>query len=240
VAVLYDKIVRQAALRINAITGAIATTLETNYSADPVTAFQSTIFPQTAIYDAVITTEGRLATAIAETSDHPFRNYISSQTATLASGDSIPSVDVSSNPIIGVYGKITDADDPLGVCTEQPTEVVRRWNTLSTYLKQELYYYALDGVGILHTRPDGVVIQVCVYNATTQRTSLLANGNIILADGLEEAYVNGTVSALIRDDEFMGQASVYRGYFNDTLQSISGSMPSAALTGPMPVPTIST
>ncbi len=241
-AVPYNNVVRQAALRINAITGAVAATLETNYIANPVASFQSAIFPKTAIYDAVITTEEKLATAIADTGDHPYRSYLLSETATLATGDDMPATDASGVPIIGIYGSVMDAVDESYICTEQPTEVVRRWKSLSSYLKIGVYYYAMDGNGITHTRADGVKVQVCVYSASVQRTSLAANGNILLADALEEAYVAGTVASLVRDDEFTGQAAVYRNYFNETINSIRGgltSVPSVALSGPSQIPAVS-
>lgn len=239
----YNNVVRQAALRINAITGAIASTLETNYIVNPVASFQSAVFPKTSIYDAVITAEEKLAQAIADTGDHPYRSYILSETATLATGDDMPSTDASGVPIIGIYGSVIDAVDESYVCTEQPTEVVRRWKALSSYLKMQVYYYAMDGNGITHTRATGVKIQVCVYSASTQRTSLAANGNIILPDALEEAYVAGAIASLVRDDEFMGQAAVYRQYFNDTISTIRGgltSVPSVATSGPTQVPAVST
>ncbi len=59
---------------------------------------------------------------------------------------------------------------------------------------------------------------------------------MLLPDSLADALVCGAVSELVRDDEFMGQASVYRAYYNEVDQAIrSGlkSIPAKAETGPL-------
>lgn len=229
----YSKVIAECGLRINAVPGTLAASLETNYVAGTVN--NSAIFPPTAIKDAVITTEEKLATAIADTGGHPYRAYIQSQTDTLASGDNMPSLDENSKPIIGIYGAVLDSDNPVLVCTEQPTEVIRRWEALRTYFKMPFYYYSMSGDSVIHTRPNGVVVQVCMYSASDQRTSLTASGNIKLPDALEEAYVWGALSTLMRDDEFLPQAQVYRQLFSDTLQAIRGgltSVPNVTIAGP--------
>jgi hypothetical protein len=228
----YAKIIAEVGVRINAVPGAIPSDLETNYVAGVVN--NSSVFPPTAIGDAVITAEEKLATAIADTGGHPLRSYLQSVTDTLASGDDMPSVDASGVPIIGIYGAVYAASNPALICTEQPTEVIRRWQALSSYYKTPFYYFSRDGNGIIHTVPGGVKVQVCVYDANTQRGELAA-GDILLADALEEAYVWGAVSTLVRDDEFMPQAAAYRGMFNDTLQAIRQgltSIPSVTIAGP--------
>jgi hypothetical protein len=217
----YDYIVRQIALRVNAITGAVAPTLETNYSAAPVTAYQSSIFPKTSIYDAVRIAEGKMATTIANSGNNTLRAYLLSQTDPLSSGDAMPSVDENSVKIIGQYGSVLDGDDPTIICTAAPPQEIRRRLNTSSYWKIPAYLFSYDGNGIIHTRTT-VIVQVCVYNGETQKTAIAANGAILLADSLEEGYVNGGLAELLRDDEFMAQAAVFRGYFNETLAGIQG------------------
>jgi hypothetical protein len=238
VALTYNYILRQSGLRINAITGAVAATLQTDYIVSPLTTteFQSTIFPFTAIQDAIRITEGKLATVIAYSGNDTLRSYISSLTAVLASGDSMPSVNASGAKMIGQYGSVLDADDPTIVCTAAPPQEIRRWNATASYWVIPFYKYSIDGNGITHTRPNGVVVQLCTYDGDAQRAAIEADDPILLADSLEDAYVAGTVSELIRDDEFEGQAAVYRAYFNDTLGQIkSGYTSTSQVAMPSPV-----
>jgi hypothetical protein len=236
-ALTYDYIIRQAALRVNAITGAIASTLETNYTAAPVTAYQSTIFPKTSIYDAVRIAEGKLATTIAFSGNDSFRAAISSATSALASGAAMPVTDANGVKIIGQYGDVLDGVDPTIVCSAaSPQEIRRRLNT-SSYWVVPAYLYSYVGRNIIHTRTT-VIVQVCVYDGSARATAIAANGNVLLADSLEEAYVNGTVSELLRDDEFASQSQIYRGYFERTLAEIRGGYSNTSQVS-MPGPVLS-
>ncbi len=233
---VYNDIVRQVGLRINAITGSLPATLESNYATVPVTTFQSTIFSQTAIYDAVRLAEERMAQVIAETGNETLRTPLLSVTDTLMNGDSMPSDDTNGVNIIGQYGSVLDAGDPTIACTAASIQEIRRYWRTQTYWKLSFYLFNMDGNGIFHTRPDGVVVQVCVYDGAAQQTAITNNSAILLADSLEEGYVNGALAELMRDDEFVQQASIYRGYFSETLQAIRGgytSVQSVATPGPV-------
>jgi len=232
----YNTILRQVGLRINAIIGAVASTLETNYTVSPLTTsqFQSTIFPLTSIKDAIINSEEKLVQAISNTGGHPYRAFILSETAALSSGDVMPSTDASGVEIVGIYGSVLDGSDTSIVLTAAPTQEIRRRLNTSSYWKIPVYLYSFDGNGIIHTRTT-VKVQVCVYSASTQR-SAFTSGNILLPDALEEAYVCGAVSELMRDDEFLSQAGSYSAYFANTLQSITSgltSVPQVSMPGPV-------
>src|SRR3954465_7795670 len=104
----YQKVLAEVGLRINAIYGPISTTLETNYAKATQSAsdYVSAIFPKTSIQDAIINAEENLVAAVSTTGGHPYRAYISSYTAALASGAVVPSTDASSVPVVGVYGSV--------------------------------------------------------------------------------------------------------------------------------------
>ncbi len=216
----YRTIVAAVGTRVNALVGATATALQASYVTTPLVSgtFQSTIFPFTDIQESVLWAEGRLAQAIADTPNHPLRTPISSTTAALASSVQLPFVGVNGEPIIGAWGAVVDGSS-LKVCSDMPLDEVRRAVRMgSTNLPCPLYWFNINGARIEHTRTT-VKVECCVYSRTVQ-AALLAAGNILLSDALEQAYVAGAVSYLVRDDEFMGQAAMYRRYFEETLNSI--------------------
>ena len=113
----YHDLWAMTTLRINALVGTDAAALETTYTTRPLTDinFDSTIFPPSAIRDALLNTEGTLADAIASTGDHPFRAYLISTTGPLANMASLPMDDTNGLDIIGIYGSVYDASDGI-VC----------------------------------------------------------------------------------------------------------------------------
>ena len=241
VSVSYQTILRQAALRINALVGTSAITLEATYATVPLTStnFQSTIFSFSALIDQETASIARFANAIAETGNHPWRAYLVSLTGTLASGDLMPSVDVNSDPIIGIYGSVLDAVDQTIICTEYPEQVIRRRLNNPTPWTIPVYGFKMSGDGITHTRPNGVVVQVCVFNWNTVRAAVVANGNLFLPDSLVNPIVYDMVGALVRDDEFMAQAQVYRNYADAAEAAIRQGLTSvgeATIPGPTLVP----
>lgn len=234
----YTVIARQAALRINAITGALSATIESNYTTSPLTITQvvSPIFPLSAINDAVLDTEAALAKAIGETANSSLRQYLAGQTSSLANYASIPSTSSASKPIIGVWDAVIDASDSK-VCSLMPLdEVRRRAANANTQFVVEVYWFNLIGRQIVHTRTN-VIIKCCVYSRSDQATILAANGNILLADELVSVYVDGAVSRLVRDDEFMAQAQVYSARYDRVEAAIRGGS-TTAVPEVMEVPSV--
>lgn len=231
----YNVVLRQIGIRINALTGATAATLETAYTTSPLTTsqFQSTIFSFTSVKDAVLTAEEALANAIAETGDHPLRQYIASTTADVADKATLPSTSTGSKPIIGIWGAVVDSSTSV-VCSQMPLDMIRRRvaNSGSVYVCP-VYWYSITGGRIEHTRTN-VKVECCIYSRSDQSTSFDANGNILLADSLEHAYVCGALSLLMRDDEFSEQAGKYRAYFDDTLNAIRKGL--SVAEGAVPTP----
>lgn len=235
--VSWNTILRESVLRVNGLTGPLAASLETAYTTVPLTTTQmrSADFSFSFYKDTCLAVEGKLANAIANVGNHPWRAYLTGVTSSLAHKASLPSLSSASKPIIGIFGSVYDASDGT-VCTENSLErITRRTRNAGSRLKSAVYWYKMDGQRIYHTRTN-VVIDVCVYDRSTQLTSIgTLTNNILLPDVLEEAYVCGMVSYMVRDDAFVAQSQIYRQYFNDTLAGISQgltSVPSKVQPGP--------
>lgn len=215
---------RNVAVRINALTGATQPAeLEAAYTIDPLTAgdvLGSAVFNFSAIRDAVLLSEQKLAQTIAETADHAWRAKLISQTNTLASGATLPSEDENGLSIIGLYGSVFDSTDNRTLF-EQPAEVIERRLATPALWKIPVYHYAMRGDSITHTRTL-VRIEVCVWDYLNQQTAIEANDDMLLPDVLEEAVICGAISMLVRDDEWLAQGSQYVAYFNETLAAIRG------------------
>lgn len=239
--VTYHDLLAAVALRVNALDGTDSADLQVTYSTRPLIdeLFQSSIFPMNAIRDTILNAEQRLAVAIADTGNHPWRSVLGgpSETAPLANGDNMPAVDVNGKSIIGIYGNVLDGDNPLLVCTEpdsQPLEVIRRYTLLPSLYLIPLYNYTMDGNGIFHTRTT-VTVQVCVYDYADQVAAFNADNTMLLPDALAPALIAGGVAGLVRDDEFMQQAQLYAQIFSSEEQIIRNGLTSVgqvALPGP--------
>jgi hypothetical protein len=218
----YNYILRQSALAVNALTGTTAVQLQSSYSTTPLTSanFKSADFPLSNFLDRIRVVEGRLAQAIAQVPDFEWRSYLKAQTSNVADNAELPTVSSANDPIIGVLGAIRDSSNQTEFREKPLYRVLARIRSASAFVSP-VYYYAIDGNRLRHTRTN-VVIDVCVYNAATAVTRIATlTNNIILPDVLEDAYVSGVVSMMVRDDAFEKQAALYRGYYMDVLQNIS-------------------
>lgn len=222
-AIAYTKLIRQVALRINAIVGVQAAALATSYGTSPLTSTQvaSADFPLLAIQDAVINSVGKLVRAYASVDGHPFRNFNLSQTSSIANDGVIPSANSAGRAIVGVYGAVRDATTG-DVLTEQPVQLINNLRSnQDSFLKGDYFYYKIVGNRIRHTRTN-VVMDVCTFDRGAEETAITANGNAPIPDALEDAAVAGAVSMLVRDDEFAAQAVAYANYFNNVIAEIKG------------------
>ncbi len=174
----YHDICAAVALRINALDGTDAVALQTTYSSRPLTdeMFVSSIFPFNAIRDAILNAEQKLATAIGFSADRSLRAYLASVTGTLANGAQLPSLDASSNPIVGNFGAVRDATAARKL-TRKPVAWVENYLSAPGIYLVPLYHYALDSGSILHTRTT-VTMECCVYNAQTQTDAFDADEDI--------------------------------------------------------------
>lgn len=229
----WNTVIRQAAVKINALGTAAATpaataaSLQTVYATVPLTVvnFASSIFSFGAIKDACINAESGLVNAIANSANHPWREVLTSQTSALAYGDSIPSTDSGgTNQIIGMRGSVIDSDSGEP-CTENQLEQIRDRvvNPNSMWLTT-VYWYAINDARIYHTL-DSVVIDVCTYTRPSS-DALSLTANVTLPDVLAPAYVDGALMELVRDDEFMAQGEKFGGIYNAWLGAIQQGLTS--------------
>jgi hypothetical protein len=226
----YTILVRNVAVRINALTGATQPAeLETAYTITPLTAGdvqESSIFPFSAIQDAVLLAEQKLAQTIAETKDHAWRAVLISQTDELANNATLPAQDENGLSIIGVYGDVFDSTNER-VLSEQPVEVIQRRLNTPALWKIPVYHFAMTGDSIVHTRTN-VRIEVCVWDYLNQEAAIQANDDMLLPDVLEEAIICGAITMLVRDDEWLAQGSQYATYFTESLAAIKAGQTVAA------------
>lgn len=229
--VSYATILRQAALRVNALVGTTAAALEATYAASLTSSsFDSADFPFTAFKDTCLLVEEKLANVVAnlrikEVSPtgvvtyryHEWRPSLTSQTADIAHKALIPSTDASSNKIIGVYGSVFDSSDGTAL-EEMPLQDIRiAVRNAGSWVLVPVYGFQIVGSRMHHTRTN-VKADVCTFNRTTRQTAIdTLTNSILLPDAAEEAYVCGITSMLVRDDAFTAQAQIYRNYFNETL-----------------------
>lgn len=233
--VTWQRVLAETGVRINALTGATAALLETAYTTSPLTTtqFQSTIFNFASVVDAVLNAEEKLAWAIADTGDHPWRQYLASTTADLADKATMPSSSTGSKPIVGIWGAVVDSTSSI-VCSQMPLDMIRRRvANAGSYYVCPVYWYSITGGRIEHTRTN-VKVECCIYSRSDSATTLASNGNITLPDALMHAYVCGALSLLMRDDEFVAQAGQYDTYFNSAIDSIRKGLTSIA--GAVPTP----
>lgn len=218
-ALQYHDILASAAIRISALIGTQMAALETTFLVRPLTSanFQSTVFTFTAIKYSLRMAEEKLARAIANSTD-PMRDYLASTTAALSNQAALPSLDINSKQIIGTWGDVHDASDGKP-CRLNKLENIQRIidNAGSRYLISE-YFYNRTRQRIYHTRTS-VKIDCCFYDGAAQTAAIDNNSAVLLPFVTEEAYVNGTVAMLVRDDEFMAQSARYRENFQNTLES---------------------
>lgn len=227
----YHNVLAEVGLRINAIEGATAPTLNTNYTTRPLTTTQwrSARFPFASAKDAILNAEGLLGQAVADTNHHPWRKYLLATSSNLASGDNLPTT-ISGKNVIGVVGDVRDSSSARRLTEATYQEILRKSNAFFT---RAVYFYTVTASRkIYHTRTN-VVVDLCTYLRTTQATAYDSNGSYLFPDLAEPLYVAGALMLLTRDGRFEGQAATYGAYFQSALQAISQGLTSFA---PLPEP----
>ncbi len=217
----YHDLLAAVAIAINALAGTDPVELQVTYSTRPLTdeLFDSSIYPLNAIRDRIIEIEGRLAQQVGKSTDRVLRSYIGSRTVPLTSGSELPTLDENGVAIIGNFGACIDAVNPLVTCTSQPLPVVRRRNLAPSLWLLQGAMFALDGTHIFHSQ-SGVILECCVYDASTQTAAFNANETILFPDTMAVDYVSGSLALLVRDDEWLQQATQYAQYYLATLNAL--------------------
>ena len=240
----YHDIVAAVAMRINALANdTLPDELQTAYATRPLTSanFGSSIFPFDDIKGAVKKAVATFKLAIANKGDHPWRNSpgLASVTEFVNNGADLPGQDESGLSIIGVWGTVFDSVDNIPLI-EAPLEQITRINSTITNLPSVYLIrpakFKIDDQKLWHTRAnDHVKVKCCVYDALNEQDAIDANDDMTLPDALEPAVMSAAIGLLVRDDEFMGQASMYAQYAATWLDAIGSglmSVVSKAIPGP--------
>jgi hypothetical protein len=220
----WEKLFRQVALKANLLKASVAADLETAYTQVAIGAAEmqdrGVQFPKTAVDDALLAAGDKVARRIAANPASRYRRDLADVTANITSGDVIPSVGASGDPIIGKIGVVKDGTD--GKALEWVTR-----QQIHTYLKitlkQSLYFYHDDGIRLWHTRPTtNVKADVVVWSKATQRARLEANprGACPFSEDLHEALVSGALSVLFRSSNNTEQADLWKARFDQSLEEI--------------------
>jgi hypothetical protein len=222
-ALVYNNIIRQAALRVNGFTtGTTPVLLQNAYVVSPLTTTQlaSPDFPLAAYQDTALLVEEKLATRIANNKQSPLRTFFTTQTSSISNKSQIPSTDASNSPIIGAFGDVFDSTDSLPLEEMSLQDIIIKTRNANSWQKCEVYGYNIVGSRLYHTRSNAK-IDVCTYNRTVQGTAIatLTNSSF-LPDALEWAFVCGMVALLVRDGAFESQAALYANYFNQILDEL--------------------
>lgn len=215
----YHDLLAAVALRVNALDATTPVQMQVAYETRPLTneMFDSSIVPMNAIRDAIIQTEGKMAQTVALSGNRTLRAYLRALSTAQASGLPLP-IAATSKPVIGNLGAVLDASDGT-VCTPQPVAVVRNRLLAPLLYLAPAYYFALDGATLLHTRTT-VQLECCVYDGVDRTAAFDANEVILFPDSLAEVYISGAIALLVRDDEFLAQATQYGGYFTTFLATL--------------------
>lgn len=217
--VTYQNLLHDVALRVSALAGSNVTQINASYDTAVLTAanFKSADWPFNSFRDAILMAMGEFAWAIADTSGHPWRQYLRSQTGLLNTRVPLPVLSDANREIIGVFGTVFDSVDGIPLI-EQPVDVVRRivreaWRTYP------LYFYAFSGMRIEHTR-GFVRIECCHYSRTVELANFNAGLQIPLPDPAQAGVMARAVSILTKDGAWESQARIYRDYSEEALKAI--------------------
>jgi len=161
----------------------------------------------------MLNSQGKIITAVAYQGDHPYRAYLTSQTAALTYGLVIPSTDSSGNKIIGVYGAVRDNADGNIMIEGNLSQIRARVSNPGTMFLVDTSLYAIDDRRIYHTTTS-VVIDVVTYTRPSA-DSLTLTSTILLPDDAVPAIVHGALEECIRDDEFVAQAQRFGSIFEE-------------------------
>lgn len=216
----YQDILVQTAIRSNAVKGGTEAVRITNLAVDPLTTTQigSADFPFPVIQKSVLSAVARILRAYPK--NHPFRDFITSQTAALTSGSAVPSVNSTSKAVIGPPGAVRDGTVSL---TRQPKQMIDSINRslANGNLKGPFYYYEILDGRIFHTRTT-VTIDVITFDQPTEQAVMgTASGNSPLPDACIDLAWNAALVYLFTDDAYISQASACNQYVNNELAALA-------------------
>lgn len=167
--VTYRQIERMVHQQLANVVGGTVTDVETNYAAaSSVTNRLNPDFAYTPVQDAIFETVADIIRVIASNpAYHEWRDFTTT-VSSLGYGANIPQLNsLGTAQLIGVIGLVADASN-AEPCALLPLDRVRDFHKYSStvYSSLDVYWYALDGQKIYHTRTN-VTVYMCTYTRTT-------------------------------------------------------------------------
>ncbi|SRR6266404_5979260 len=203
-------ILRQCFARIGAYQGQAAAVEASYLLTDPATNAKSASFTKSVLLDGLVTVEQEIAIAVASNREHPWRAVLHDTTDALASGVTIPKVGLgtATAKIIGEYGEVKDSASPFRALTADLTVAeIRALNqNIGTMFSMDYFSYAYELPRILHTRPAGAKIDVCVYDYDVRKIAIFAYEELLFTEA-EGAYFSGLMSLLMNTDALLTELS---------------------------------
>jgi len=218
----YSTVVKEVALRVNALTGSTVAQAETNYASVTmtVTELDNPRYPPAALKDAVLDTEAMIAHAIANTKDHLWREYMRELSAFIGITDPLPTTGASGGTYIGALNEPFATTGGRRLEPADYEDIVAYLNDPTLYATNP-YIYCIRGGQMFHTLGlNSVKFWGYTYSRSARATALAANGAILFPDVAVPLYWTGAVSLLTRDGEYGGQATLYRQYFERALEAL--------------------
>lgn len=216
-AIAYNIIRREVALRSAQIEGTDQATLETAYAGAWAGSLDGAEIPISSIKEQILNIESELAHIIASDVSHPYRTYIFGQSSTLANLADTPTLDENSDPFIGMFDACVDGStgQPL---TVQPTQTLLDYQD-AFFDNVELYNYCIVGNTIQHSRSTAI-LQGCVWNRTTQDTAYDDDGDSPLPPILANTWIAGVMANLgqVGWTDGAGVTGMYSGLYQQGVQ----------------------
>lgn len=221
--VSYNTILREVAVTVNALTGALPPALQTSYATVPLTSanFQSSIFPFGFLKDKILNAQENLFMPLASTATNPLRPFIESQTDALTYGAQI-TVNAAGLPVVGAYGAVRDAESSRVLTLNEIEDIQLRVENPNSMFRVQVYQYAIVGDRVFPTTEE-VIVDVCAYERP-ESDSLDLTASIMLPDILGPAMVQGAIAECYRDDEYLEQSGRATDFYGRWVQALQGGM----------------
>lgn len=216
-AIAYNIIRREVALRSGQLEGTDQATLETAYAGTWAGSLDGGEVPISSFKNQILDIESELAHIIASDVSHPYRTYIYGISAPLSNLSGTPTLDNTSKPFIGMFDSCVDSStgQPL---TVQPTQTLLDYQD-AFFDTTELYNYCIVGNTIQHTRTNAQ-LQGCVWDRDTQSAEYDADGESPLPPILANTWIAGVMANLgqIGWSNSEGMVSMYSNLYQQGIQ----------------------
>jgi len=252
----YRFAIREIAKRVNAITGATASAMATNYTASPLTTTEvdDPVYNLDLIKDVVIDVESRIVQEIASAVDpntgignHYWRNTLETFTGVTYHGETFPQTASNNKPIVGVPGicyvgsVMSPATAPQIIMTPASPERISQYLLNTGIYTNQPYLYCIHGATVMSTLGNistgsPVQFKVVWYDRSQAAAVITNNGVMYVPEPLLDCVVAGGVQALLIEDEYQATVAYYRDYYNKCLQLLrqgATSMPGMPIAGAM-------